>query len=131
MGFSSWAADAIYNRFLVNQDKPYVTELLPDLLLDYGVWETEKKLPSGFFWQSDVKDGMEETISGGRRVKNARPTINSYMYGNAEALKKISMLSGDIQLANLYKHKADSIKNVVQSKLWNSNQHFFETFKTK
>jgi Trehalase len=128
-GFSSWAADAVYSRYLINLDKPYVTGLLPDLRADYAVWESEKKLPNGLFWQSDVKDGMEETISGGRREKNARPTINSYMYGNAKALNKIAMLNGDEQTAQLFERKADTIKKLIQSKLWNTNQQFFETLK--
>ena len=40
----------------------------------------------GLFWQHDVRDGMEESISGSRRVRNARPTLNSYMYANAVAI---------------------------------------------
>ncbi|MES2773836.1 MAG: glycosyl hydrolase family 65 protein [Bacteroidota bacterium] len=128
-GFSSWAPDAVYNRYLVNQDKAYVADVFPDLEMDYVSWEIEKKLPSGLFWQTDVKDGMEETISGGRREKNPRPTINSYMYGNAKALNKMALLSGDAQMAALYSRKADTMKNLVQTKLWNPNHQFFETLK--
>ncbi|MEO7309965.1 MAG: glycosyl hydrolase family 65 protein [Chitinophagaceae bacterium] len=128
-GFSSWAADAVYNRFLVNQDKPFVAGILPDLEKDYREWEKEKKLPGGLFWQTDVKDGMEETISGGRRDKNARPTINSYMYGNANALEKIALLKRDAQMAALYHRKADTMKHLVEEKLWNPQQRFFETLK--
>jgi hypothetical protein len=109
-GFSSWATYAIYNRYLVNKNKDYLVDMLPDLESDYRVWEDEKKLPSGLFWQTDVKDGMEETISGGRREKNERPTINSYMYGNARALATMAALKGDNQLAALYTRKADTLK---------------------
>ncbi len=130
-GFSSWAADAVYNRYLVTNDKGYAVALLPDLESDYRLWETEKKMPNGLFWQSDVKDGMEETISGGRKEKNARPTINSYMYGNAMALSKLASLGGNHQLASLYTFKADTIRKLIQDKLWNSNQQFFETRKEK
>ena len=38
---------------------------------------------------------MEESISGGRRKQYARPTINSYMYGNAKALSLIGIMTGD------------------------------------
>lgn len=130
-GFSSWATDAIYSRYLVNNDKNYLTDMLPDLAADYKVWEEEKKLPNGLFWQSDVKDGMEETISGGRKEKNARPTINSYMYGNAQALSKIALLKGDAQLAGLYTRKADTLKKLIESKLWNASAQFFEVLKEK
>lgn len=128
-GFSSWATNAIYNRFLVNGNKSYMLDLLPDLLQDYTVWEAERRLPNGLFWQSDVKDGMEETISGGRREKNARPTINSYMYGNAEALAMMAILKGDEPLSALYTRKADTLKYLVQGKLWNYKHAFFEVRK--
>jgi hypothetical protein len=128
-GFSSWAASAVYDRYLVNNDKAYLVDMLPDLESDYAVWETEKRLPNGLFWQTDVKDGMEETISGGRREKNARPTINSYMYANATALMKMADLKGDKSTAAYFKAKADTMKQLVQGKLWNPRDNFFETRK--
>jgi hypothetical protein len=103
--------------------------LLPDLDKDYKRWEKERRLPGGLFWQEDVKDGMEESISGGRRVKNARPTINSYMYANAVALSKIAALAGNLKLVKKYKAKSDTLKNLVQDKLWNADSNFFETIK--
>jgi hypothetical protein len=128
-GFSSWAADAIYNRYLVNTDKKYVVDLLTDLQKDYAVWGQEKRLPNGLYWQTDVKDGMEETISGGRREKNARPTINSYMYANAMAISRIARLDGNTAIENQYKKVADSAKQNVQQKLWNPASSFFEVRK--
>lgn len=129
--YSGWNEDAIYNRYLVNGDKKFITELLPELEADFAGWEQEKKLPNGLFWQYDVRDAMEETISGGRKEKNARPSINGYMYGNAKALAAIANLSGKNEAAVLYNAKADSIKQVTQSKLWNSGQQFFEVLKEK
>lgn len=128
-GFSSWAAAAIYSRYLVTVNKPYLVDMLPDLQDDYKVWEQERRLPNGLFWQNDVKDGMEETISGGRREKNARPTINSYMYANAMAISEIASLKGDEAVKTLYKRKADTLKQLVQQKLWNPNSSFFEVRK--
>ncbi len=130
-GFSSWATDAVYNRYLVNKDKKYLLNMLPDLQSDYTVWEEEKKMTNGLFWQSDVKDGMEETISGGRREKNARPTINSYMYANAVALSKMAVLNGDKTTATVYQKKADTLKQLIQQKLWSNQSSFFEVLKVK
>lgn len=127
--YSSWNIDALYNRWLVNHDKAFVTDLLPDLQVDYTAWEQEKRLPNGLYWQFDVRDAMEETISGGRREKNARPSINGYMYGNAKGLAGIAVLAGRSDIAALYTRKADSIKQVTQSKLWNKNHQFFEVLK--
>jgi hypothetical protein len=125
--YSSWNMDAIYNRFLVNDDKKFMLDLLPDLEADYLSWEQEKKQPDGLFWQFDVRDAMEETISGGRKEKNPRPSINGYMYGNAKALAAMVLLSGENN--DRYTAKADSIQQLVQTKLWNSKDNFFEVRK--
>ena len=129
--YSSWNIDAIYNRYKVNNDKAFITDFYPDLQADFAAWEAEKKLPDGLYWQYDVRDAMEETISGGRKEKNARPSINGYMYGNARALAGIAALTGKNDDAALYNTKADSIKLLTQTKLWNSQHNFFEVRKEK
>src|SRR5687767_8832579 len=123
--YSSWNIDAIYNRYLVNGDKKFLIELLPDLKEDYKAWEQEKKSGNGLYWQYDVRDAMEETISGGRREKNSRPSINGYMFGNAKALAAIEAINGNQQQVDFYNGKADSIKQHTAIKLWNSKHEFF------
>jgi hypothetical protein len=125
--FSSWTAYAVYNRYLADGDKEFMLDMLPDLEQDYKNWESDHRLPDGMYWQADVQDGMEESVSGGRRIKNARPTINSYMYGNALALSKMFSLSGDNQKSTLYAAKADTLKDLVQNNLWHPERKFFET----
>ncbi|WP_157492485.1 MGH1-like glycoside hydrolase domain-containing protein [Echinicola pacifica] len=127
--FSSWTADALYQRFLLNGDQDYLLDLLPDLVEDYEWWESNRQREDGLFWQIDVKDGMEESISGGRHEKNVRPTINSYMYGNAKALSAMAKLKGDEELSLVYDQKASALKELVQEKLWNPESMFFETLK--
>ena len=129
MKFSSWTSFALYNSFLVNSNKAWLIDMLSDLQNEYQQWEKERRFPSGLFWQYDVRDGMEEQISGGRKVQNARPTINSYMYGNAWALSKIAGLDSNLELAKYYIEKADSIKILINRKLWNADDKFFETLK--
>ncbi|MBN2610010.1 MAG: hypothetical protein JXB00_00475 [Bacteroidales bacterium] len=125
--FSSWTAYALYNRYLVDADTTFLLNMLPDMVKDYSVWEKDRRHPIGLFWQHDVKDGMEESISGGRRVENHRPTINSYMFGNAVAISEMAAMKGDLELSGIFRLKADTIKNLLQSKLWNPGHHFFET----
>ena len=124
--FSSWLDDAVYNRFLVNRDTSFLRKLLPLLDVDYEIWERDRQLPNGMFWQHDVKDGMEESISGGRRVKNIRPTINSYMYANAVALSAMSSLLNVDSLKVKYDDKAAMLKSLTQDSLWNDSDSFFE-----
>ena len=88
-----------------------------------------KKIASGLFWQYDVRDAMEETISGGRKEKNPRPSINGYMYGNAVALHKMNLIDRETGRNFLLQTKADSLKSLLQSKLWNVNHNFFEVRK--
>ncbi|MFC2136964.1 glycosyl hydrolase family 65 protein [Bacteroidota bacterium] len=127
--FSSWTSYALYHKYLVDNDESYIIDMLPDLINDYKYWETENRLLNGLFWQYDVRDGMEESISGGRKIKNARPTISSYMYGNSIALSNIANLAGDKEQKKYFKLKADTLKNLVQTKLWNHESEFFETVK--
>ncbi len=125
--YSNWTAAAVYDRYLADGRKAELLSLLDALLLDYTTWEKDRLLPSGLFWQYDVRDGMEESISGGRRVKNARPTINSYMYGNAAAIARIAHLAGKPELAVEYQRKAAALKRLTLEKLWNPAAGFFET----
>jgi dienelactone hydrolase/pimeloyl-ACP methyl ester carboxylesterase len=124
--FSSWAADAVYNRFLVDADSNFVTNLLPAMDADYRLWEQERRLPSGLFWQFDVKDGMEESISGSRKEKHTRPTISSYMYGNANALSKLAIITGNDTLQRRYTQEAAKIRQLVQRELWDDTAFFFK-----
>ena len=112
---------------MVNGDKEYLLDLKDDLEQEYIRWEESHRLKNGLYWQGDVQDGMEESISGGRRKQYARPTINSYMYGNAKALSTLGMMTGDEGMAMKYGMKADTIKALVQSRLWDKERGFFET----
>ena len=137
--FSSWFAAATYERFLVTGDKKFLVSLLDDLVSDYRVWEQERQLTNGLFWQFDVRDGMEESISGSRTNKNVRPTINSYMYANAQAIANVSMLAnaqasasipnrtGNLKIIKEFGLKAAQVKRNVEEDLWNEEANFFET----
>ena len=127
MNFSSWNPDAVYNRFKVNRDTTFLLDMLDDLTAEYQRWENTHRLENGLYWQGDVQDGMEESISGGRKKKYARPTINSYMYGNAIAIANAARLAGKTDIVNRYNLKADTLKKLVQTQLWNKKHQFFET----
>ncbi len=125
--FSSWVDDAVYQNYLVHPDKEHLSKIVPALDADYSKWESERQLKSGLFWQFDVRDGMEESVSGSRKDENRRPTISSYMYGNAKALAQIGNILGDKALAQKYETKAASLKKLVQDSLWDSKDSFFKT----
>jgi hypothetical protein len=124
--YSGWTAWAAYERWLADGRTPYLTSLLDSLTLDYRTWEEERLLPSGLFWQYDVRDGMEESASGSRKNRNARPTINSYMYGNAKATAAIARLAGKAEVAREFEDKATRLRNLVQDLLWDDDDVFFK-----
>lgn len=124
--FSSWFAAAVFDRYLVTGDRKFLIGLLDDLVSDYQAWEKERRLTSGLFWQYDVRDGMEESISGGRRQKNIRPTINSYMFGNAQAIAAIARLADQPDRALDFERKAAELKRLIQSTFWDSHAQFFK-----
>jgi hypothetical protein len=129
MNFSSWNIDAQLNRYFVTGDKTFLLVMLKDMEEEYARWESTHRLKIGLYWQGDVQDGMEETISGGRKKQYGRPTINSYMYGNAKALSVIEMLAGNAEASKKYALKADTIKALVEKDLWSKKQTFFETMR--
>lgn len=125
--FSSWNPAAVYEAYKVSGDKNWLLGLKPSLEDEYARWKSTKLLPNGLYWQEDVRDGMEESISGGRKKQYARPTINSYMYGNARALARMNELAGDADKAKAYDKEADELKQLIENKLWNADHSFFET----
>ena len=124
--YSSWFAAAAWDRYLVNGDKRFITRLLPDLVADYLAWEDERQFSNGLFWQYDVRDGMEESISGSRTNKNIRPTINSYMFANARAIAAIARLAKKPKLAAEFDVKAAELKRLTQESLWDTEAGFFK-----
>jgi hypothetical protein len=124
--YSSWFASAVYDCYLVNRDQNFVVKLLEPLVADYRVWEQEQHLTNGLFWSFDVRDGMEESISGSRTVRKARPTMNSYMFGNARAIAELARLAHRTDLAREFDAKAADLKRLVQQLLWNPAANFFE-----
>lgn len=123
--YSQWLQFAVWSRWLVTQDTATTVGLLDDLVADYRKWETEKRRADGLFWQADVWDAMEESLSGGRHVKNVRPTISAYMAGNAAALAELARVAGRPELATEFAAKAATLREAVVTTLWSDEQQFF------
>lgn len=120
-------ADAYYNRYLVTGDKQDVTKYFNFLSSNYDDWEKSHYVSSlGLYKQIADRDGMENGIGG----DGVRPTINSYMYGDAMALNKIAVMINNSDASEKYKSKAENLRKNVMEKLWNENESFFETILT-
>ena len=51
------------------------------------------------------------------------------MYGNAKALAYINYIYGDSNKAYRYEQKADTLRHLIETKLWNPDHLFFETLR--
>ncbi|MDL2309570.1 hypothetical protein LJC39_00375 [Parabacteroides sp. OttesenSCG-928-B22] len=128
--YSFWAANALWEYFNVTQDS-VALELLPDLITNYQAWEKGwqhhghfiGRNSDGLFSTYDDRDAMEMQIGGSGK----RPTINSYMYGDAMAIAKMAEKLGQKEIQTTYRLKADTIKNLVLKRLWDKKATFFKT----
>lgn len=130
--YSQWTPYSILQRYAVDGNKESLIALLPRMKWQYNEWDNHRwKTPNGngLYWQYDVRDAMEETISGGRREKNARPSINSYMFGNAVAISVAAHFANDDATATEFFHKADTLKSLINNNLWDKKAGFFEVHK--
>jgi hypothetical protein len=121
--YSLWAADSVYQLYLATGDRAFVESLLPALEKNYEGWESSHQDENGLYWQIDDRDGMEYSISG----TGYRPTINSYMYGDAIAIAQIAEMAGQHNASALYRAKADKLKELIDGLLWNPQDDFYET----
>src|SRR5213592_3484694 len=69
---------------------------------------------------------MEESISGSRSKRQARPTINSYMFANARAIAALAGLAGKTDLEKEFDQKAVALKRLTQTALWDGMAKFFK-----
>lgn len=132
--YSFWMANAAVAFRSVHPNDSLVTCHLQYFIDNYIEWERLRKDPSkSLFWQFDALDGMEFSASGrilnnGQSKKSmaaVRPTINSYMYGDAKAISIMASIAKNFNVKKLFLSKADSLKINFQKLLWNKDLNFF------
>lgn len=131
--YSTWIADAFYNRHLVTPNQELLIDLLPDLIANDQEWDNgwgraDRKTglhDNGLYFSIADRDGMEVGIGG----DGYRPTLNSYMYGDARAIANIARMAGKTNLAKQYDGKAQGIKRFMQDKLWDDDAKFFKVLR--
>ena len=121
--YSFWVANALYAFCSMRGDFSLAISLLENLKENYQAWERDKQTESGLFWQLADRDGMELAIGG----DGYRPTINSYLYGDACAISKIAEMAGDHTTAEEYRQKAESLKELINKTLWDGEAEFYKT----
>jgi hypothetical protein len=117
--YSDAMAWTVRNLTLANGDGALGTALLPAMVANYHAWEASQQDANGLFWSIDTRDAMEKSISG----DGYRPTLNSYMYGDARA---IAAMSADPAVKAEFDAKADRLHALIETKLWNPKDAFYE-----
>jgi hypothetical protein len=124
--YSQWLPHALWQRAWVTGDTAFVTQRLDALLADHARWGEERRHGDGLFWQYDVRDAMEESISGSRTAKNVRPTLNSYMAASSLALAEIAQAAGRNDEAIAFATDGTRLRDRMTATLWNPADQFFE-----
>lgn len=136
--YSESIADAAYARYLVTGDSAFVLSHLDSMKASYEGWYDHWDSTKNLYYIPAMPDATEYTIasidaSGGTAGFDGgeafRPTINSYMYGNALAIDNLAAMKGDAATAATYRERAASLKKNVETYLWNDSlQHFLDRF---
>jgi hypothetical protein len=120
--YSDWMADAIRAVTLANGDRQLGIDLLPALEANYQAWEQTHQDSNGLFWSIDTRDAMEKSISG----SGYRPTLNSYLYGDAAAIAAIAHDANEPAVEKEFDAKAAAQRTRVEEELWNPRDQFYE-----
>src|SRR5450756_598753 len=120
--YSAAMAATVRDLSLANGNIPLGTALLPVMKENYRTWEGMQQDSNGLFWSIDTRDAMEKSISG----DGYRPTLNSYMFGDARAIAEMASRAGDSKGAVEYSKKADVLRQLIEEKLWNPTDQFYE-----
>ncbi len=115
--YSAWFASSVEDYLRLHPDHEFEAVCL-DLLI--SLWEDRLKLsshPSGLFWSHDGWDGRELSISG----SGLRPTMNSYLCGDAMAISRMAARQGRFDVSALFADRAQAIKKKMDRLLWDGD----------
>jgi hypothetical protein len=130
--YSTWLADSAWALHQVHPHAEWLVDLLPDLRKNHQGWEREHFVPTiGLFWQTGHDDGMEtninsrQTVDWFRGAPGYRPTLNSYLWADAQAIARVAELAGDQAAAREYREKAAQLKSNLQRRSWDASREFY------
>lgn len=121
--YSFALATSVRDVTLATGDAKLGIGMLPGLIANYKGWvDTQYDPQVGLFWSIDTRDAMEKSISG----DGYRPTLNSYMVGDARSIADFADAAGESATAKEYAAKAATLEHSVETKLWNPKDEFYE-----
>lgn len=121
--YSFWAADSVLQFCNVTGEHQLAIDLLDELVANHREWEKARLCEDGLFWQIDDRDGMEVSVGGSGK----RPTINSYLYGDAMAIAQIAGLAQRWPLRQEFAAKGIKLGRLINEQLWCETHQFYKT----
>lgn len=112
---------------MVDGRKDSLVSLLPRMERQFSDWDNHRwTTPSG---KRIVLAVRRPRCYGGddqwRTTEKTRVrSINSYMYGNAEAIAAAARLAGDNDAAQRYSCLADTLRTLIRTRLWDADARF-------
>ncbi|HET9274527.1 MAG TPA: discoidin domain-containing protein [Gemmatimonadales bacterium] len=130
--YSNWYGAAVWGTYEVLADTAFLRRMLPLMKRQYAGWVAEHWDPAHRMFRWDgLHDGMERNINSRQTddidagAEGYRPTLNSYLYADARAIARASLLFGDTATARDFAARADSLRRRVQDELWDERRTFF------
>ena len=129
--YSFWIASAVWQVYIAHGDLGFAAGQLPQLIKQYHGWDNHFNSAVGLYWQYPVWDASEfspaslESSDPYHGGAGYRPTINSYQFGDAVSIAKLSALSGNGAVALVYAANAASLAAAMQKYLWDPTRNFF------
>ncbi|CAG2177037.1 unnamed protein product, partial [Oppiella nova] len=129
--YSEWIADSAYNTYLVNGDKEFIVSQLDGFVKIYNDWVDHFEPKLGLYHISPEWDAQEYSAASVQTKDQYhgglgyRPSHNSEMYGNAEAIVKMAQMKGNKDIENEFITKAKELRENIIKYLWDTNRLFF------
>jgi hypothetical protein len=130
--YSNWYGDAMWATYAVLGDTSFLRAVYPHMKAQLDGWTAERwDAKKQMYRWVGAWDGMETNINsrltddefGG--AEGYRPTLNSYLWADLQALARTAALLGDAEEAAGYAAWADGLKARVQEELWDPKRKFF------
>ncbi len=130
--YSNWYGAAIWGTYQVLGDTSFLKPLLPHMKRQYAGWMAERwDAEHRMFRWDGLHDGMERNINSRQTddidegAVGYRPTLNTYMFADAQAIARAAALFGDTETAREFVRRAESLRERVQDELWDPRREFF------
>jgi mannosylglycerate hydrolase MGH1-like protein/glycosyl hydrolase family 65/F5/8 type C domain-containing protein len=130
--YSNWYSSAVWGVYKVLGDTTFLRNVLPYMKQQYAGWMAERwDTTQRMFRWDGLHDGMERNINSRQTddidegAEGYRPTLNSYMYGEALAIAHASSVLGDRAAARDFSGRANELQQRVERELWDEKREFF------